>query len=350
VDAWATANTTGSSTSVTKAPAAAIAPNQWKSAANVFASDNSYATTTTYNYQQGYSNFGFNIPTNATIQGIRVTTEAKVLGASSPSVVLYPSSQGIYIGWSGDESDIDEQDTPSCSNNDRIDSSADGSRESVLFNLPSSIPNDSIITGVQIYTWDQGNPAGGTYQTFVRVNNMNIDSGVNIPTTSTSGCTQRVQTINIPDLVKTRNTNLEVGVVKLNSGGAGNNTVRVGAIRAVVTYASQTTGTVSVALSSDNGATWTASKNISVNSIESPANSTSDLWGRANWAPANFNDGNFTLKVQNGSTSGKQLFLDQATVIVFYTIPVSLPVACQLGVDLSWSGGTTPEKKTVPLY
>ncbi len=320
---------------IINSPNGTISPSQWANPDRAFTSNDSYSTNTTNGQQQGYSNFGFSIPSNATIQGIQVTTEAKIGGSSSvPTATLLPNGQGNYTNWNGDESDVDESGTIDCGSSDRIDSNNNGNRESVNINL-SSVPDNSTITSVQIFTWDQGTP-GATYKTFIRVNGNNTDSSTTLSTTSSSGCTQRSQTIST-SFVKNASTDLEVGVLKV-----GNTEVRIGTIRAIVNYIPAATGSMGIALSSNNGGVWTSINRIvsldSTESIDIPSgNNISDLWGRS-WIPSDFNNGNFALRVQNNSTTGTTLFLDDVNVDVYYTVPVSGPVACQLGMSLSWDG------------
>jgi hypothetical protein len=57
-------------------------PNEWSNGKNAFASDNSYANTNNDNDDQGYRNFGFNIPSNSTINGIEVALEAHQEGTT----------------------------------------------------------------------------------------------------------------------------------------------------------------------------------------------------------------------------------------------------------------------------
>jgi len=162
------------------------------------------------------------------------TIIATVTFTDTDTTTLFPSGQGFYTQWNGDEGDVDETGSVSCGSSDGSDNIAsnnNGNRESVNIGL-SSVPDGSTITSVQVFVWDVASGTiGGTYQTFVRVGSTNTDSGVNLATTSSSGCTARNQTINIPDFVKSGSTDLEVGVLKI-----GNTNVRVGAIRAVVTY------------------------------------------------------------------------------------------------------------------
>lgn len=342
-DAWATTTSLATApASASGAPSAAMASpnNQWTNGSNAFTSNNVYATDAVNGHNLGLSTFGFNLPANATITGVQVTTEAKVSGGgvAGPTATLFPNGQGNYTSWNGDESDVDETGTVSCASGDRIDSNNNGNRESVNIDI-SSIPNGSTITNVQIFAWDlSAGATGGQYQTFLRVSGTNTDSGTTLTTLSQSTCTQRSQTI-ATNIAKSSSTDLEVGVLKV-----GNTEARIGALRAIVTYIPAPTGSVAISLSSNNGGAWTATKTVSLGGTESvtapSGNSATDLWGRV-WAPANFGNGNFALRVTNTSTSGTTVSLDQVNITVNYTTPIPAPVSCQLGMDLSWNAGSS---------
>ena len=178
--------------------------------------------------------------TNATtvrVGAIRATVSYhRGPSAAASTTAQLPNGQGFYTAWSGDEGDIDESGSPDCDSDDSVIEATGNDRESVLINL-GSVPDGATITSVDVQVWHRGDSAtGGTFQTFARLDGTNTDSGTDITTTATSGCTGPVtQTINVADTVKGGGTALEVGVVKTGS----NATVRVGAIRAVVNYIDQ---------------------------------------------------------------------------------------------------------------
>ena len=105
---------------------------------------------------------------------------------------LYPDGGGDYEQWDdGSDNDVNETGTPDCSSSDSLIENSNGDRESVDLDL-SSIPNGATITSVDITSWDRpdsntSSGAGGTYQTFARLNNTNTDSGANIATVVTGG-------------------------------------------------------------------------------------------------------------------------------------------------------------------
>ncbi len=342
LDAWSTA--LGSTTAQSlHAPSNTLAGGLWVNPTNGMQSNNVYTTSAVNAQIQGYSGFGFSIPTNATITGIQVTTEARATGGSGTPITtptLFPNGQGIYSGWTNGEGAVDEIGTPDCSSADSLISNTNDARESVLIDV-SGIPNGATVTDVNVTTYDRGDSsAGGTYRTFARLNGVDTDASTNLSATGNSGCNQKNQSINVPDVVKASGMTLEVGVRKINS----NNAVRIGALRATVTYTPAGAGSITLALSSNNGGTWTSSKATNLTATEasaSPAgNSASDLWGRA-WTPSDFANGNFALRVENTSPTGVTASLDYVTVQVFYLVPGIISTQCQLGMDLSWNGGVS---------
>lgn len=341
-DAWATAGTVNTPGNSSRSPSASQSPNQFTNPTRVNNSDDSYTTNSVTGNQQAFGNFGFNIPANATITGIQVTTEAKIgTGVASTTGTFFPNGQGNYTAWTNGESTVDEIGTVDCGSSDSIIENNNGDRESVLLDI-GIIPNGATITSVDVTAYDRGDSnSGGTYKTFARINNTDTDASNNLTATGTSSCNPKTQTIDVPNVTKSAGTVLEVGVVKVNGN---NNAVRVGAIRATVTFTQPATGAMDVALSSNNGGTYTGAKNVSVPATEavvSPSgNSSTDLWGRT-WTPSDFNNGNFVIRTQNNSTNGATLSLDQILVNVLYTVPTTTGTACQMGVDLSWNGGTT---------
>jgi hypothetical protein len=98
---------------------------------------------------------------------------------------------------------------------------------------------------------------------------------------------------------------------------------------------------VGAEVSNNNGSSWT---NVGSNDTLGTSDGTatmggpSSLWGRS-WTPADFANGKFAARIQNECNG--TLSADAVSVIVTYTIPAPAPAACQLGMDLSWNGGTS---------
>jgi predicted GIY-YIG superfamily endonuclease len=324
----------GGSGSVTdtgaKFPTASVAPNQWTPPLDyAYGNDSAFVTDSTSGHQQGYNNFGLSVPVGATINGIEVVVDAKLSGAppSQTTATLYPNGQGFYTAWTNGESKINETGIPSCTSADSVVTATTGNRESVVIDL-SSVPIGATITSVDVTAYDKGDTVGGgTYKTSVRLNSVDLDAGADLAATATIGggtCSSpKTQTIDVPDTVKSAGTILDVGVIKT----VGNtNTVRVGAIRAVVNYTPALSGTVSVALSKNNGSTWLSGgkTTTSFNSTESAEmlGNNGDLWGQP-WAAADFADGSFALRLTDTIGAGVTMMLNYVTVKVHYTVPVS---------------------------
>ncbi|MCC7160711.1 hypothetical protein IT399_03265, partial [Candidatus Nomurabacteria bacterium] len=149
--------------------------------------------------------------------------------------VLFTNGNGHYSSWAGGESDVDETGIPSCLVSDSVIGSATGERESFTLDI-SSIPDNATITNVSISVWSRGNVviAGGKFKTFARINGADTDasSGISAVGSGVGGtCTLDTQDISISSVIKNNTTSLEIGVVKTD-----NNPVRVGAIRALVSY------------------------------------------------------------------------------------------------------------------
>ena len=154
------------------------------------------------------------------------------------TAALQPVANGNYIDWFGDIQDVDETSNFNCGGNDSIGKGgADPDRESFTVDI-SSVPIGARITSVAVTVRDGASAAdvGGTYQTFVRINTTDTNSGVNLAATAElfDECSEtKTQTIDVPDVVKSATTTLEIGVVKTPPDGSA---IRVGTITATVTY------------------------------------------------------------------------------------------------------------------
>jgi Prealbumin-like fold domain/von Willebrand factor type A domain len=159
--------------------------------------------------------------------------------AYAATATLHPISDGTYTAWTNGFAAVNETSSYTCDNaaaNSVISASA-GDRESFNLDL-SSIPNGSVIEGIEVTvrhrgTFNQG--TGGTYQTFVRIGSTNVAAGSTKTATTDSGSCQGPfsDTYDIADFPKTASSSIEIGVIKGNS-----TSVNVGAISAVITYTS----------------------------------------------------------------------------------------------------------------
>jgi len=76
-----------------KTPSRTYTPNDWdtNTVSNIQTSNNQYASDNDQNDQQGYSDFGFNIPSNAIIDGIEVQMEARATDSGC--------QVGVNLSW-----------------------------------------------------------------------------------------------------------------------------------------------------------------------------------------------------------------------------------------------------------
>jgi hypothetical protein len=306
-------------------PTAARTPLAFTNPNNALgAIDATFATNGTTNDHQDYGNFHISVPAWATVTGIETKVDAKATGSvPTQSGTLLPSAQGNYTAWTNGVSVIDESNNPSCSSSDSIISTGNNTRESVRVNL-SSIPDGATISSVQVQVWDVANSStGGTYQPFVRVGTTDTQGGTNTAS-SNNGCTQRNQTVDITDFTKTSSSVLEVGVLKTGASGSAANIVRVGAIRAVVTYSVPASCTIGVQLYNKSANTWTTTtRTIDITGTEANAapvgGGATDMWGRS-WTPDDFSDTNFAMRVVNTNCSAGELAnINSMSVNVHYS-------------------------------
>jgi len=169
---------------------------------------------------------------------VAATLGAGLASSHTTTNTLQPVANGTYIDWIGDIQDVDETSNFNCGGVDSIGKGgADPDRESFTVDI-ASVPIGATITSVAVTVRDAANAAdvGGTYQTFVRINTTNTDSGVNLAATAQlfDACNEpKTQTIDVPDVVKSETTTLEIGVVKTPPDGSA---IRVGTITATVTH------------------------------------------------------------------------------------------------------------------
>lgn len=126
-------------------------------------------------------------------------------------------------------------------------SSAINQRSTGIITVPGSVPDGSTIDSVDVRVCQSRSSAGvdgSTFQTFVRVNSTNIDSGTNItaatPYTSPAANTQNI-TVGV---IKSGTTTLQAGVLKTNEAPApATLTQRIYTLAARINYTLPTTTT-----------------------------------------------------------------------------------------------------------
>ena len=177
---------------------------------------------------------------------------------AASTAVLLPQANGNYQAWTGagHVTRVNEiVGSENCNGTGSMTSSTNNQQESYTIDL-STISNGATITSVDVHVFGRGDTVlGGTYKTFSRLNGTDLQAGSLIATTTNGGgCEPEVvQTLDVPDTVKSGATTLEIGMTKINGGGATNNSVRVGAIRAVVTYTAAAPTVTNVTSTTTNG-------------------------------------------------------------------------------------------------
>ena len=354
-DGWATtATTVPTPASDENAPTSVISPNQWTNPTRAFVSDDSYATDSTNSHQQGYGNFNFSVPAGATITGIQVTTEAKMTGSGAPATFF---SDGFGTGstdstfneapaWTEGGSGAEKR--ASGSGNDTP--SPDGGRFAVVFDngwICQTI-NASGMSNLQLsYYWRGDSDANSASDDgIVEYNTGNCGSGSGWSQLQNHDLQNDAAWSTQPAFALPTALDGTTFSLRYRASSNANEYFRVDGVK--VTGVAVPNGSLSVALSSNGGGAYTATKSTALDAIESvdapSGNNATDLWGRT-WTPANFSNGNFVVRVTNTSGSGT-VNLDQLLVTVNYTVPASAPVACTLAMDLSWNAGSnwTSEK------
>ena len=175
---------------------------------------------------------------------------------------IVPTTAGTYSSWANSYLQVDEGVAAiNCANADTIRSATNNQQESMGISL-SSVPNGSIITSIDVLVADRADNiagVGGTYATFVRFNGTNSANSATHATTANTCSGYLTDTFDVVDTIKDGTTTLEIGVVKINSGGATNNAVRVGVLSAIITYDTPPTGTDNtVAINEDTTHTFAA--------------------------------------------------------------------------------------------
>ena len=234
----------------------------WNNPTNAYADGGTPPATDDDGDKHQYYNFGFGIPSSATIDGIEVSADAWAT-MSITNTGLLPPSANINSGWTDPGNAYSSDDS-------RASATSDSSNDVQYYNfgLPT-IPAGSTINGIEVQVEGYRN---NNRQAQV---SLSWNNGVSYTTGSGTG----VKTTNVP-------------------------------------Y--------------DNSSPYTDGTSI--------LGGSSDTWGIAHtWSPGDFINANFRVKL-NENDADWTLYVDQVQVKVYYTPPSS---SCQLGVDLSWNGGSS---------
>lgn len=356
INSWSTAlaNTSATHDSGTQADDAAVGSIAWTTPANAATSNDTYTTATgtgTTHYLKA-TNFGFDLPTGATVNGIKAAVERKSsTGTLSTSNTLAgtgtnDASYGTYAWTTPGNITADD-----ASYADTVDPGP-GSGDSnwlVGSNFGFAIPSTATITGI-VVTIEKYAATNGALDSQVKLfDNTSTPVGSNkaeggiwasTPTVSTYGSSSDVWGASLtPTIVN--NSNFGVGIAAgLFSNGTGNGHVDYikmqvyysadGAVDSAVKIvkASGAIGTTNLASAS----TWSASDSIAEYGNET------NLWGES-WAVADIEDVDFGVVLSVTLSGGATASVDYIYLTVYYTpstISVSPALFAGYGNDMKY--------------
>jgi hypothetical protein len=335
-----------------RAPTSTVTPNTWTNPTRAFSNDTLYATDSTNGHQQGYAGFGFAIPPTATITGVEITVQAKNVGGFGFGCAIGAelSSNAVAFTTTGNNSSLSNFEgtdslgnssnlwgrswTPTDFNNSALfilrvqnnrgpfcggTANLNQLQARVYYSSPSATTSPLIPISFGNYNQWTANSAGAI--TAVSTN----DADTSYIDTSTS-----IDTFTVPGSALPANATITS--VTLTAVARGNS---AGATLQLVTEKS---GTVNIGPTISLSTTYTPYTRTMFNN---PGTGLP-------WTVAEVNTWSTSFGIRTtASTSVPRV--TQISIAVAYTYLPATP-ACQLGVDLSWNGGTTwTTEKTVAI-
>jgi|GEM_PF-3523471 len=291
--------------------------NQWSGSVNGLTDNGVFATDSVNGHLQAYLQFGLNVPTNATINGVEVTLNAKTSLVSTSTGLKQPTQNGNPNEW-GNPSNAFVSDNFYASTND--DDDDEGYR-----NFNFNIPAGATISGIEVKL--EARQEGTSCQLQSR---LSWDDGDNFVTrlSATPASSDTTLTYGSPTSTWGRtwssndfsNSNfaLEVRYNRAGGGCGSNDDIFLDQARVNVYYTQPST--ITATLSSNNGISWTGSSIVSGNlpgvltpfTLGGPTNT----WGIP-WTSANI--GNLAVRLQNNIAALGTTSLDSITARVYYT-------------------------------
>lgn len=297
--------------------------DDWSDRTNAFVSDNAYATETSEGGDQRYTNFGFSVPSGATINGIEVSLEA-----------FSEKSQNIFdenFGGTGntDVPGFTEQ------GNDTIAKAAGSGDDSaspdggafaliadngwICTNLSGTGYNSLTLN----YFWrgdtdaEDGESAYVEYKTGSSCDNSGswttlatheLDNGdANVSAWSS------LQNVNLP--------NLNNFVIRFRNGNQSNSDEQFRVDKVSITGTPTINEELKVRIDGNGSPSSTSYKTQLLTGTETvyTLGNPADLWGKT-WTPSSFNNFRLEVKLENAS-AGETAKLDQVKAKVYYTMP-----------------------------
>ncbi len=340
-------------TSGQRTPAATHTPNNWDTNAvgNVQSSNNIYASDGGDGDQQGYSNFGFSVPANATITGIDVAAEAKSSDTSGCEFRATLSANGTTF------SAPNGPDTLPLTGTDATLTFGGATDTWGRTWTPAEVNSNNLT--VRVEGVDPGSSCSNgsvTSLDHLRVNVSYTTPGsatnVTVSPASIGGYDQwSTNTTDVASVATNDNdTSYLHNATSVETFLPANAAVPAGSTINAVTLTAVARGTAAgsaIQLVVENGgAPNTAGNNNPLTTSYATytrAMTTNPFTGNP-WAVADVNAWTTRFGVQAASGIATPR-VTQLMVKVDYTAPATSS-GCQLGVDLSWDGGTTwtPEK------
>lgn len=317
--------------------------NQFQNGNRAFVSDNSYATDSTTGHVQGYSQFSLSVPGTATVVGLDVAVEAKSSDSSGCQVGAELSSNGTTFTTTGQAASLSSFDTVytlGSANNlwGRTWSTTEtnGTTFSVkLTNIDpgSSCSNGSTLSLDQIqarayYTLPPVTTSALAPVALGGYAQWNANTGTDVSAvTGNDGDTSYIDTSTYTETYAMQNTAAPLGSTI--------NSVTISAV------ARGTASGATLALVAENGGAPNAgtTNTLSTSYATYTRVMTTNPFTGNPWTLAEVNawTTRFGVRASSGPSTAR---ITQFSVTVEYQ---AAPVTsnCQLGVDLSWNGGTS---------
>ncbi|MCX6759562.1 MAG: lamin tail domain-containing protein [Candidatus Nealsonbacteria bacterium] len=300
----------------------------WVNPTNAYADDGTPPATDNQGDKQQYYNFGYNIPTMATIDGIVVSADAMATVSGTNTGLFAPSAYVNPTNWSSPENIY-------TSNNSRAsaDSDSDENVDYYNFGLPT-IPAGATISGVEVQVEGYRDCTGwfcsATRQANVSLSwdaGLSYTTGSGVKITSVPNDSETVTSLggDSDSWNRTWSPSDFAGAnfrLRLNeNNGAG--TLYIDHIQVRVYYTTAVAACqLGVDLSYDSGTNWTpatekTTANLTGAEQTYTLGSASDTWGHS-WTPAQINS-SFRARVHS-CTGGATTNLDWLRADVHYSI------------------------------
>ncbi len=307
----------------------ALTGDQWTNPAAAYSAG---STTDSGAHRHRYSNFGFTIPSNASIQGITIAANARNAVASATTIFADSFGTGSSLndiqGWEEEGTESDNSTLALTPGSGQDSASPDGGRFAKIGTDEwiCRSANASGLSGLNLsFFWRGDADAESSDRMYVEYN----ASAANCDTTSgwtavasdnlngfTSGWSPR-QTIALPASLNNDSSFFIRFRVDSNSGSE---ELRIDAPTLTSTPAVCNLG---VDLSWNGGSSWTSEKTqtLTTTATDYTFGNPTDTWGRA-WSIGDLSNGNFRARIR-ATAAGSTCSVDTLSARVSYTVPTT---------------------------